>query len=155
MQALIEKIEGKELTEKFNTYFNPLIKKLMLNQNTIHIIDKYVVHIPNPGKKHLYQVLNENFLEIVCDKYGCCIFNNCLLQSSKNQKKIIFSNIIQYLPILVTNMFGNFVIQNILARQDQQINTKIIDELTPDLVSFCKDKFGSRVIEKVRIFFLS
>ena len=63
--------------------------------------------------------------------------------------------IIQHALDLVTDPFGNYVVQYILDLQLQDVVDSVTDSLLGHVGGLCMDKFSSNVIEKVTIEFLS
>ena len=64
--------------------------------------------------------------------------------------KTLFDLIIKNSILLVSDQFGNYVIQYVISLKDQILIEKIIDSFQGNIEYLSKQKFASNVIEKVK-----
>jgi hypothetical protein len=62
------------------------------------------------------------------------------------------NNIIKETLNLIVDQFGNYLVQYVLMKRDQNNNKRIIKALIPQLIIVCKQKYASNVIEKVKFY---
>lgn len=53
--------------------------------------------------------------------------------------------------VLITDQYGNYLIQHIMALMDLESNQKIIGHIIKDFLQLSKQKYASNVIEKVKL----
>ncbi len=136
-----------------NEILYEVIKKftieLLKDANGIHVIQKIIVSIPEI-KTYIYELLNKNIVAISTNKNGCCALQKCIDFADKNQKVLLIQNIIKNSIILMTDQFGNYVIQYVITLKDQILIEKIINTFKNNIEYLSKQKFASNVIEKVK-----
>ena len=91
----------------------------------------------------------QNCVEIGSHKHGCCVMQRCLEKGLLMQKLQLADVIIAYLPSLIEDPFGNYLVQNVLKLNDPFRNMLIFGEIAKDFVRLSQLKFSSNVIEKV------
>lgn len=93
--------------------------------------------------------MNKNIVAISTNKNGCCALQKCIDYADKNQKNSLIQNIIKNSIILMTDQYGNYVIQYVISLKDQILIEKIIYTFKNNIEYLSKQKFASNVIEKV------
>ena len=148
---IIDKDIYEQCFKKINNYITEDIVALSSNNNSSHIIIKYVNEIKYPQNEQLYSEVYNNFIPLCKNKHGCCVIQKCLELGNKEQKNKLLelSNI--NCDNLISDQFGNYVIQFVVNLNVKLINTKVFEILNNNLIPLCKEKYASNVIEKFLI----
>lgn len=150
IQSLLEIIKSKpDLLEQLNELLTPeLLTELAKDQQGNYIIQKYIIEVPYPNNQFIYNAIKANFIEIAKTKQGCCTIQKCLKDSTKPQKEELMKIIYNNMFTLITDQFGSYIFQYIIAKEASDIQTQVISLVLPKLVSICKRKYSSNAIEK-------
>ena len=144
--------KDKEIYEKcfliINKNITDNIVPLSSNNNSSHIILKYIVEIKFPKNEKFYFEVYNNFIPLCKNKHGCCIIQKCIEFSNIEQKNKLLELSKINCDNLITDQFGNYVIQYVLGLNTEIINIKVLDILKKNLTNLCKEKYASNVIEK-------
>ena len=116
--------------------------------NGIHVLQKIISNITNL-KDFFLNILLENIVTIATNKHGCCAFQKCIEFADKHQRENLIQTIIKNSIILMTDQFGNYVIQYVISLKDQILIDLIISAFKNNIEYLSKQKFASNVIEKV------
>lgn len=119
------------------------------DENANHIIQKFIFLIKYPYNDFVYDEIYFNFPKIAVTKYGCCVVQKCLMYGSKNQQEKITELILDNTFYLISNQFGNYVYQCLIFLNDDRIILEIFKIIYPQIISLCKEKYSSNVIEKI------
>jgi len=134
------------LFEEIKKYSLDLLKDF----NGIHVIQKIVSTIPFL-KNFIFEILQEHIVAIATNKHGCCALQKCLELADKIHKECLTNSIIKNSIILMTDQFGNYVIQFVISLKEQSLISRIIENFKNNIEYLSKQKFASNVIEKVII----
>ena len=121
---------------------------LSSNNNSSHIIIKYVNEIRYPRNVELFEEVYNNFIPLSKDKYGCCVIQKCIDSGNEEQKNKLLELCNSNCENLISDQFGNYVIQFVVCLDLKIVNQKILEILKNNLCSLCKEKYASNVIEK-------
>ena len=124
------------------------IVQLSSDSNSSHIIIKYVNVIKYPKNCEMFDSVFNNFIPLCKDKHGCCVIQKCIEAGINEQKEKLFSLSNQYCSQLISDQFGNYVIQYVVGLNNEIINKNIVKVIIDDLIKLCKEKYASNVIEK-------
>lgn len=102
-------------------------------------------------KDFFFEILSDNIVTIATNKHGCCAFQKCIEFADIYQRENLIQIIIKNSIILMTDQFGNYVIQYIISLKDQIFIDLIISAFKTNIEYLSKQKFASNVIEKVNI----
>ena len=122
--------------------------ELSSNNNSSHIIIKYVNEIRYPKNVELFEEVYKNFIPLCKDKYGCCVIQKCIDSGNEEQKNKLLELSNSNCENLISDQFGNYVIQFVVCLDLKIVNQKILEILKNNLCSLCKEKYASNVIEK-------
>ena len=163
IQKLIEIISYKNNyfmnnKEQIPTYLKcfSLINSIIINNihyifkdnNSCHIIIKFVNVIPYPANDYLYNEIYKYFIILCKDKHGCCVIQKCFENGINQQKLNLFSLSNKYCDELINDQFGNYVIQYVVGCNVDIVNKKLLNLIMNNLLSLCTEKYASNVIEK-------
>ena len=145
----------KEIYEQcfqtINNYITKNIVELSSNNNSSHIIIKYVNEIKYPQNDLLYKEVYNNFVPLCKNKHGCCVIQKCIDFGTDEQKNKLLELSNLNCENLISDQFGNYVIQFVLGLNINIINEKVYEILYKNLIPLCKEKYASNVIEKFLI----
>lgn len=139
IQKLIETSSNLDLKENINKFALELLK----DTNGYHIILKF----SNLTRKldQIEKIIEDNLLDIAMNKFGCCAIQKYLQHFPSNA---IIKMIIFHTEKLITNVYGNYVIQFIISMSNQEFNCQIIEKFKNNIIYLSKQKFSSNVIER-------
>ena len=148
----IDNVLEKDIIEQcfklINDHITNNIVALSSNNNSSHIIIKYVNEIRYPRNIQLFNEVYKNFIPLCKDKHGCCVIQKCIDSGSQEQKDKLLELSNENCENLISDQFGNYVIQFVVSLNTKIINQKIYQVLKNNLCSLCKEKYASNVIEK-------
>ena len=168
IQKLIDFLENNIKIEVFTlivTNFNNLIK----DSNGLHVVLKtikeiilleekysqtyYIKHISkgNPilSSSYIFSIIIDNLKEFSFDKYGCCFIQKCLYVVNKETQKQIIDKVMLNINSYLTHSYGNYVLQEILSLERNELSEVILFEVSKDFLGFSNSKSTSNVIEKL------
>ena len=154
IQSLIENIkEHPLLINKFIFNLNSKdLKKIILSPYGNHIIKCYLSFIKQKEfTNFIYNFINKNFIDVVKEKYGVCIIQQCFWEGDEKEKKQIINLIILYLDDIIKDNFGNYLIQYIFTKGiiiNFESILPLIIKIEKNLVDYCKCKYSASVLEK-------
>lgn len=97
----------------------------------------------------VYDEITENCVKVANNIYGCCVFNYCFGLATIEQKIQLMNAIDTNAMELISDQYGNYVIQFIIdSNTDSNFPTKIIKKSMGKIYQFSIDKHSSNVIEK-------
>ncbi len=148
-------INEKEQSPIFLKCFS-ILNSLIINDlvdinkdnNSYHIIIKFVSEIPYPANDNMYNSIYKNFLMLCKNKHGCCVIQKCFEFGNVQQKNILFSFTNKFCSELICDQFGNYVIQYVVKCNNDSINNKLLSIIMNNLLFLCKEKYASNVLEK-------
>ena len=105
------------------------ILELSSNNNSSHIIIKYVNEIRYPKNVKLFEEVYKNFIPLCKDKHGCCVIQKCIDLGSQEQKNKLLELSNLNCENLISDQFGNYVIQFVLGLNLPIINSKVYEIL--------------------------
>ena len=155
LEILSKENENKESREIYDNLFNSLNKmiiksivQLSSDSNSCHIIIKYVNVIKYPKNCEMFNSVFNNFIPLCKDKHGCCVIQKCIEAGINEQKEKLYTLSNKYCNQLISDQFGNYVIQYVVGLNNEIINKNIVKVIMDDLIKLCKEKYASNVIEK-------
>lgn len=153
MQKLIDKIVTNEkLLDNFTQgLFKSNLIEIMKDPYGNHIIQKFLGAVKQKEKKlFIYKLVETYFLDITNSKHGVCVVQKCFSEGTPEQRKKILDLIQQNIYEIITDQFGNYLIQYLLTANDSNIKElqSILDFIVKNVLALCKMKFSANVIEK-------
>jgi len=148
IQNVIECIKLDKNLYYLNKIFEPHIVELMKDANGNHIIIKYVNTIKFPKNQFLYKVIADNIIELATNKHACCAFQKCLNNGNELQVKTLIERIVENTYILMSDPYGNYLLQFVLSMNDYEANHNITTYFKNKIGYLSRQKFSSNVIEK-------
>ena len=141
-----------EIIKTENEYFfllkilTPYIKQLIIDLNGMQIVYKLITKHKNV--KVIENIICTNIKEISLSKKGSNFlvkyFEFADEEATLNIKKCILLN----LHDIITDQFGNYVIQSILIKNNSDIVKNFVEEIKNNIIYYSNNKFASNAVEK-------
>jgi pumilio RNA-binding family len=146
MQDLIDLIKTEKAFFLLLNILTPYIKQLIIDLNGMQIVYKLITKYKNV--KIIENIICTNIVEIANSKKGSNFlikyFEFAEEENSLNIKKYILMN----LKDIITDQFGNYVIQCILMNKNSEIVKNFVDEIKNNIIFYSNNKFSSNAVEK-------
>lgn len=158
LQKIIDTVETQEHTDMIikgfsreNTSIEQVVT-LINDLNGNHVIQKCIFKFqPSNFDFIIDAIVNEdNIIKISTHKHGCCVLQKLLSVCTLQQIFKISVKIIQYLPALINDQFGNYIIQFLfdIKELDFYLLGETFNKLSQNLCQLSCLKFSSNVVEK-------
>ena len=148
IQKLIDFINNEFTMWNLLNNFKMNFPKFVNDINSSHIIFKLLNLKKTYITKFLYELINQNLIEISKHKHGCCSIQK-ILESDSIYTENIIKNIINNSLDLIIDKYGNYTIQYILQLKGNHLNKfKLMMKIIPNFNSFAMQKYSSTVLEK-------
>jgi hypothetical protein len=146
IQDLIDLIKTEKAFFLLLNILTPYIKQLIIDLNGMQIVYKLITKYKNV--KIIENIICTNIVEIANSKKG----SNFLIKyfefaEEKNSLKIK-KYILMNLKDIITDQFGNYVIQCILMNKNSEIVKNFVDEIKINIIFYSNNKFSSNAVEK-------
>ena len=145
IQDLIDLIKNEKTFILLLNILTPYIKQLIIDLNGTQIVFKLITKYKNV--KIIENIICTGIKDICVSKKGCNFlikyFDFTPEESSINIKKHILLN----LKDIITDQFGNYVIQNILLRKNSEIVKDFAEEIKNNIIFYSNNKFSSNAVE--------
>lgn len=149
IQKIIENLKDQNNLNYFNKLLEENLIDFIKDINGNHIIQKYLLEIACSKSYFLYDVAVNNIVEISTDKFGCCVIQKFIDTADDYQKNELIKKIIENTIILMSDPFGNYVVQYIILLKNYDVIYQISNTMKSYITYLSKQKFSSNVIEKV------
>ena len=148
IQYLIELLNDEKNFILFVDKIIPHVVNLINDLNGIHIIQKLLT-INHQYTQLIYNTIFNNIELISVTRDGSNFIIKKLFDFiDDNNLTLLLNSINQKLDVIITDQFGNYIIQNILKKCNILQKYQIIENITKNLVKFSNQKFSSNVVEK-------
>ena len=125
----------------------PHVVVLINDLNGIHIVQK-LISIQNKYNQLIYNKIFESVELIAVTRDGSNFIKKLLEFLDDNNMIQLINAINKNLSIIITNQYGNYIIQNIITKENLHLKYKIIETIITNIVSYSNEKFSSNVVEK-------
>jgi len=151
LQKMIENLSGNMTNNDINILLGMTkgnVLELIKDINGNRVIQSIIQHIKNKELlSPIYKELNENIIEILKTKSGCCVFSKVLLNITDIDLSLLVENMIKDFNILINDEFGNFSLKRLIKLNNENYNIKIFPCIKDSITLFSCQKFSSNVIE--------
>ena len=147
LQDLIDFLNSEKTFLAFVNIIIPHIKLLIIDLNGSHIIYKLIV-TKNKSIKIIEEIICMQVKDIAITRKGCSFLKKYFDFQDEKELIKIKQCILQNLTEIITDQYGNYVIQSILVNQDSPIVKDFINEIIKNLVFYSNNKFSSNAVEK-------
>ncbi|QLL34545.1 hypothetical protein HG536_0G04070 [Torulaspora globosa] len=125
---------------------------LINDLNGNHVIQKCIFKFPPSKFSFIIDAIVEqnNIITVSTHKHGCCVLQKLLSVCTLQQIFKISVKIVQFLPGLINDQFGNYIIQFLLdiKELDFYLLAEIFNRVSGELCRLSCLKFSSNVVEK-------
>ncbi|SCU84701.1 LAFA_0D11496g1_1 [Lachancea sp. 'fantastica'] len=125
---------------------------LINDLNGNHVVQKCIFKFPPSKFDFIIDAIvdHNNIVRISTHKHGCCVLQKLLSVCTLQQIFKISVKIVQFLPHLINDQFGNYIIQFLLdiRELDFYLLGEIFDKLSVEMCQLSCLKFSSNVVEK-------
>ena len=147
IQYLIELLNEQNLI-LFIEKIIPHIVELINDLNGIHIVQKLIC-IKNGYIQLIFNTIFKNVDLISVTREGSNFIIKKLFDFLDDKNLVLLLGAInQKLNAIITDQYGNYIIQNIIERYNLMLKYQIIENIIKNLVNFSNQKFSSNVVEK-------
>ena len=146
IQDLIDLIKTEKAFHLLLNIITPYIKLLIIDLNGTQIVFKLITKYKNV--KIIENIICVNIKEIAFSKKGCNFLIKYFDYTSEENLINIKKNILLNLKDIITDQFGNYVIQHILLKTTSEIINDFVNEIKNNIVYFSNNKFSSNAVEK-------
>ena len=124
------------------------VSSLIKNINGNRVIQSVIENIKNKSLlSPIYKEMNENLLDIITTKSGCCVFSKILINITEEDFNSMIDIILANKEKLINDEYGNFILQRIIKLGNVKFNEKIFEFVKNNIVAFSCQKFSSNVVE--------
>lgn len=158
LQKIIDTVDNESqidmLIKGFSQQFTSIeqVVTLINDLNGNHVIQKCIFKFPPTKFDFIIDAIVEqdNIIKISTHKHGCCVLQKLLSVCTLQQIFKISVKIVQFLPGLINDQFGNYIIQFLLdiKELDFYLLGEIFSKLSNELCQLSCLKFSSNVVEK-------
>ena len=147
IQQIINYLNTKELLDYFIEIIKPYIIPLLKELNGTHIIQKLLTEHPESGDI-INKIIVENCSSLATHRHGCCVLQKFLDGPYKKLKNDLMQNLINNCLVIITDQFGNYVIQTVLLLNNKKVSSEISLKIAGNLPYYSKHRYSSNVVEK-------
>lgn len=158
LQKIIDTVETEAqidmIIRGFSQQFTSIDQVVVLinDLNGNHVVQKCIFKFPPTKFDFIIDAIvdQSNIIKISTHKHGCCVLQKLLSVCTLQQIFKISVKIIQFLPGLINDQFGNYIIQFLLEIKelDFYLLGEIFNKLSNELCQLSCLKFSSNVVEK-------
>ena len=136
------------LLTQFTNTFSKHIHHLFNDQHGTFILINYVYSVSFPDNNFVFSFLAQSIKEAATSSYSCCTLQKCVDIANPQQQETLLINIAEHTHELITNQYGNYVLQFVLSKRNTSVNGVIVDNILKKIIDYAKQKYSSNVIEK-------
>ena len=147
LQYLIDFLTSEKNLLFFIEKTLPHVVVLINDLNGIHIIQRLIC-VKSDYIQLIYNKIFNNIQLIAVTRDGSNFIKKLLEFLDENNMILLLNSINDNLAVIITNQYGNYIIQNILMKDNLVLKFQIIETIIKNIVSFSNQKFSSNVVEK-------
>ena len=147
IQQIINYLNTKELLNYFIEIIKPFIIPLLKELNGTHIIQKLLTEHPESGES-INKIIVDNCSSLATHRHGCCVLQKFLDGPYKKLRNDLIQNLINNCLVLITDQFGNYVIQTVLLLNNKKTSSEIAMKIAGNVPYYSKHRYSSNVVEK-------
>ncbi len=147
LQDLIDFLNTDKIFLAFINIIIPHVKLLVIDLNGSHIIYKLIL-TKNRNVKIIENIICSQVKDIAITRKGCSFLKKYFDFANENELIKIKQCILKDLKEIITDQYGNYVIQNILMKENSKIVKEFLNEIIKNIVFYSNNKFSSNAVEK-------
>ena len=146
IQDLIDLIKTEKAYFSLLNILTPYIKQLIIDLNGMQIVYKLITKYKNVTI--IENIICTNIKEIANSKKGSNFLIKYFEFAKEENLLNIKKNILLNLKDIITDQFGNYVIQKILLKKDSTIVNVFVEEIKNNIIFYSNNKYSSNAVEK-------
>ncbi|KAF9163652.1 mRNA binding protein puf3 [Mortierella sp. AD010] len=123
------------------------VLKCVKDQNGNHVIQKAIECVPAEHISFIINAFTGQVYTLATHPYGCRVIQR-MFEHCAETKTPLMEELHKYIPNLVQDQYGNYVIQHILERGKPSEKALVVSKITGQVLTLSKHKFASNVVEK-------
>ncbi|KAL6546837.1 hypothetical protein OROMI_022558 [Orobanche minor] len=145
---LIRKLKRSHHAFTVTRILSPRSVEMMTDRTARQVIQTCFIMFSHKPNEILYEGTIIHCHYLATHKVGCRSLNDCISTIAGEQRSRLLDNIADSADILCDDPYGNYVLQNVLAINNRQVNARIFNRLRGQFVVLAKRKVGSHTVEK-------
>ncbi len=113
------------------------------SRSHIHLADL------DPTNPHVLDQVVGHVMELATNQNGSRFLQDRLDERQPPYLDIVFDEILEFLPELMVNLFGNYLCQKVITYSSAQQQMLILQKLSPDFIRVVCDRQGTRASQKL------
>ncbi|KAF9094198.1 mRNA binding protein puf3 [Mortierella sp. AD031] len=123
------------------------VLKCVKDQNGNHVIQKAIECVPAEHIQFIMNAFTGQVYTLATHPYGCRVIQR-MFEHCVDTKTPLMDELHRYIPNLVQDQYGNYVIQHILERGNPTEKSIVVSKVMGQVLQLSKHKFASNVVEK-------
>ncbi|KAF9954897.1 mRNA binding protein puf3, partial [Modicella reniformis] len=123
------------------------VLKCVKDQNGNHVVQKAIECVPAEHIQFIMGAFTGQVFSLATHPYGCRVIQR-MFEHCADTKTPLMEELHRYIPNLVQDQYGNYVIQHILERGKPVEKSLVISKVMGQVLPLSKHKFASNVVEK-------
>ncbi|KAF8935476.1 mRNA binding protein puf3 [Haplosporangium gracile] len=123
------------------------VLKCVKDQNGNHVIQKAIECVPADHIQFIMNAFTGQVYTLATHPYGCRVIQR-MFEHCADTKTPLMDELHRYIPNLVQDQYGNYVIQHILERGNPTEKSLVVSKVMGQVLQLSKHKFASNVVEK-------
>lgn len=148
MQSAIEAVENAEHVQMFSQFLERSLHAVSISCSGHYVVLRFIQKFKFPTCKFMVEKLSKKPTLYAVDHYGLRVIKTLLEIGSRVDVLSLCNAIAQNTDLLVSDQFGNYIIQHLLDFGPEEVKTEIKRKMNGKFVRFSKQKFSSNVVEK-------
>ncbi|KAF9421916.1 mRNA binding protein puf3 [Podila epigama] len=121
--------------------------KCVKDQNGNHVIQKAIECVPSEHIQFIINSFTGQVYTLATHPYGCRVIQR-MFEYCADTKIPLLDELHRYIPNLVQDQYGNYVIQHLLERGKPAEKSLVVSKVVGQVLALSKHKFASNVVEK-------
>jgi hypothetical protein len=148
VQTLIENLSNSTQVQIIIGALQDSVVPLIKDLNGNHVIQRSLQKFTPQDKQFVYDAAVPRCMDVATHRHGCCVIQRCIDHASEEQRMWLTDEIARNALTLVTDPFGNYVVQYVLDLNVEHMVRKVCAAFRGCFASLCMNKFSSNVMEK-------
>lgn len=119
----------------------------MKNDNGNHVVQKVLSKVPRDRIDFIYDAVRGRVFELSQQQYACRVIQRMIEKGSEEDKAFLLAEFQEHAPRLVTDNWGNYVVQAVIREGGPDARSKVIRLCIDHFHAFSKQKVASNVME--------
>ncbi|KAJ4422441.1 mRNA binding protein puf3 [Gnomoniopsis sp. IMI 355080] len=125
----------------------PEILRVMSSDNGNHVVQKILTKLPRDRIDFIYDAVRGKVFELSQQQYACRVIQRMIEKGTKNDKAFLLKEFHEHASRLVTDNWGNYVVQAVIRQGGLEARSKVIRLCIDQFLMFSKQKVASNVME--------